>query len=119
MRFVIDLLGADIRGDHDAEVERGEQVHGLVAVEEAACDLVCGVVAHRVGRDADAVDQAGDEQDSNEHQQQRSHESAEHFGEFLGMLGKQERQREEHERVDELGQPAIGGRYERSHHHFE
>ena len=35
------------------------------------------------------------------------------------MLGEQERQCEEHERVDELGQPAVGGRHERRHHHFE
>lgn len=56
LRFVIDLLGADIRGNHDAEIERGEQIHGLVAVEEATCNLVCGVVAHRFGRGTDTVD---------------------------------------------------------------
>ena len=41
--------------------------------------------------------QAGDEQDGDQHQQQRSHEPAEYFGEFLRMLGEQERQCEEHE----------------------
>ena len=117
--LVIDVLGADVRGDHDAEVQRGEQIHGLVAVEEASRHLIGEVVAHRFGRRADAVYQACDEQDGDQHQQQRSHEASKHLGEFLGMLGEQEGQCEEHARVDELREPAVGSRHERRHHHLE
>ena len=51
-------------------------------------------------------------------QQNRAHDFAEHFGQFLGMLRHDERQNEEDGRVDELGHHMVVRAHKRRHHHF-
>lgn len=95
--LVFDAHRGDVRGDDNAEIEAGEQIHRLVAVDEALHQLMVRIGALRIRESGMFGEQAGGEQHDDHDEQQGAHHLAEHLRQLVGMLGHEERQAEEHQ----------------------
>ena len=103
LAFLINAARADVEGDDRAEVECGECVHRLIAVQNAA-QRGQGLIFGRRGAvmRRDRMHETAAEQHEDENDERRAEHAPETVGQLFGMERDCERRGEENRRIEQL-----------------
>ena len=103
LTFLINAARADVEGDDRAEVECGECVHRLIAVQNAA-QRGQGLIFGRRGgvMRRDRMHETAAEQHEDENDERRAEHAPETVGQLFGMERDCERRGEENRRIEQL-----------------